>query len=142
MLSASHSVTVNRSASDVFAFVANGENAPRWRSGVLDVKRESGEGVGTVYRQGVRGPGGRRVAADYEITSYQPDTLLAFKTIAGPVRPTGEFRLEEVGGATTLRMSLRADLAGVKRLLMSGMVQKTMNAEVAAIDNLKRIMEP
>ena len=142
MLSASHSVTVNRSASDVFAFVANGENAPRWRSGVLDVKRESGEGLGTVYRQGVRGPGGRRVAADYEITSYQPDTLLAFKTIAGPVRPTGEFRLEEVGGATTLRMSLRADLAGVKRLLMSGMVQKTMNAEVAAIDNLKRIMEP
>jgi uncharacterized membrane protein len=142
MLSASHSVTVNRNASDVFAFVANGENAPRWRSGVLDVKRESGEGVGTVYRQGVRGPGGRRVAADYEITSYQPDTLLAFKTIAGPVRPTGEFRLEEVGGATTLRMSLRADLAGVKRLLMSGMVQKTMNAEVAAIDNLKRIMEP
>jgi uncharacterized membrane protein len=142
MLSASHSVTVNRSASDVFAFVANGENAPRWRSGVLDVKRESGEGLGTVYRQGVRGPGGRRVAADYEITSYQPDTLLAFKTIAGPVRPTGEFRLEEVGGATTLQMSLRADLAGVKRLLMSGMVQKTMNAEVAAIDNLKRIMEP
>jgi uncharacterized membrane protein len=142
MLSASHSVTVNRNASDVFAFVANGENAPRWRSGVLDVKRESGEGVGTVYRQGVRGPGGRRVAADYEITSYQPDTLLAFKTVAGPVRPTGEFRLEEVGGATTLRMSLRADLAGVKRLLMSGMVQKTMNAEVAAIDNLKRIMEP
>jgi uncharacterized membrane protein len=142
MLSASHSVTVNRNASDVFVFVANGENAPRWRSGVLDVKRESGEGVGTVYRQGVRGPGGRRVAADYEITSYQPDTLLAFKTIAGPVRPTGEFRLEEVGGATTLRMSLRADLAGGKRLLMSGMVQKTMNAEVAAIDNLKRIMEP
>jgi len=142
MLSASHSVTVNRSASDVFAFVANGENAPRWRSGVLDVKRESGEGLGTVYRQGVRGPGGRRVAADYEITSYQPDTLLAFKTIAGPVRPTGEFRLEEVGGATTLRMSLHADLAGVKRLFMSGMVQKTMNAEVAAIDNLKRIMEP
>ncbi len=142
MLSASHSVTVNRSASDVFAFVADGENAPRWRSGVLDVKRESGDGVGTVYRQGVRGPGGRRVAADYEITSYQPDTLIAFRTIAGPVRPMGEFRLEEVGGATTLRMSLRADLGGLKRLLMSGMVQKSMDAEVAAIDNLKRIMEP
>lgn len=141
MLSASHSVTVNRSASDVFAFVADGENAPRWRGGVLDVKRESGDGVGTVYRQGVRGPGGRRVAADYEITSYQPDTLIAFRTIAGPVRPTGEFRLEEVGGATTLRMSLRADLGGLKRLLMSGMVQKSMDAEVAAIDNLKRIME-
>ena len=140
-LSASHRVRVNRSPADVFAFVADGENAPRWRSSVLDIRRVSGEGVGSVYQQGLRGPGGRRVPADYEITAYQPDTLIAFRTIAGPVRPTGEFRMEDAGGATTLRMSLSAELAGVKRLLMSGMVQKSMNAEVAAIDNLKRVME-
>jgi hypothetical protein len=30
----------------------------------------------------------------------------------------------------------------VKRLFMSGMVQKTMDAEVAAIDNVKRLLEP
>ena len=87
MPSASHSVTINRSASEVFAFVADGENAPRWRSGVLDIQRVSGHGVGAVYRQGVRGPAGRRIAADYEVTAYQPDRLLALKTIAGPVRP-------------------------------------------------------
>jgi hypothetical protein len=76
--------------------------------------------------------------------AYQPDTLLAFETIAGPVRPTGEFRLQEADGATTLTLtlSLQADLAGVKRLFMSGMVQKTMDAEVAAIDNVKRLLEP
>jgi hypothetical protein len=56
--------------------------------------------------------------------------------------PTGEFRLQEAGGATTLTLSLQADLAGVKRLFMSGMVQKTMDAEVAAIDNVKRLLEP
>jgi hypothetical protein len=47
-----------------------------------------------VYRQSVHGPGGRRIAADYQVTAYQPATLLAFKTIAGPVRATGEFRLQ------------------------------------------------
>ena len=142
MPSARHSVTINRPASEVFAFVAEGENAPRWRAGVLDIQRVSGQGVGAVYRQGVRGPGGRRVAADYQVTAYQPDTMLAFETVAGPVRPTGEFRLEEADGATTLTLSLQADLAGVKRLVMSGMVQRTMDAEVAAIDNVKRILEP
>jgi carbon monoxide dehydrogenase subunit G len=126
----------------VFAFVADGENASRWRTGVLDIQRVSGQGVGAVYRQGVRGPGGRRIAADYEVTAYQPDALMAFKTIAGPVRPTGEFRLQESDGTTTLTMSLRADLAGVKRLFMSSMVQKTMDAEVAAIGNVKRLLEP
>jgi hypothetical protein len=109
---------------------------------VLDIQRVSGQSVGAVYRQSVRGPGGRRIAADYRVTAYQPDTLLAFETIAEPVRPTGEFRLQEAGGATTLRLSLQADLAGVKRLFMSGMVQKTMDAEVAAIDNVKRLPEP
>ena len=141
MPSASHSVVINRPASEVFAFVADGENAPRWRTGVLDIQRESGQGVGAVYRQGVRGPGGRRIAADYQVTAYQPDTLMAFKTIAGPVRPAGEFRLQEADGATTLTLSLRTHLAGVKRLVMSGMVQKTMDAEVAAIDNVKRLLE-
>jgi uncharacterized membrane protein len=140
--SASHSVTINRSASEVFAFVADGENAPRWRSGVLDIQRVSGQGVGAVYRQGVRGPAGRRIAADYEVTAYEPDRLMAFKTIGGPVRPTGEFRLQEADVATTLTLSLQADLAGVKRLFMSGMVQKSMDAEVAAIDNIKRLLEP
>jgi hypothetical protein len=71
--SASHSVTINRSASEVFAFVADGEDAPRWRSGVLDIQRVSGHGVGAVYRQGVRGPAGRRITADYEVTAYQPN---------------------------------------------------------------------
>jgi uncharacterized membrane protein len=140
--SASRSVTINRPASEVFAFVADGENAPRWRSGVLDIQRVSGQGVGAVYRQGVRGPAGRRIAADYEVTAYEPDRLLAFKTIAGPVRPTGEFRLQEADGATTLTLSLQADLRGVRRLVMSGMVQQTMDAEVAAIDNVKRLLEP
>ena len=76
------------------------------------------------------------------VTAYQPDTLLAFETIAGPVRPTGEFRLQEAGGATTLTLAHQADLAGVKRLFISGMVQKTMDAEVAVIDNVKRLLEP
>ena len=60
----------------------------------------------------------------------------------GTGAPTGEFRLQEAGGATTLTLAHQADLAGVKRLFMSGMVQKTMDAEVAAIDNVKRLLEP
>jgi uncharacterized membrane protein len=139
--SASHQVAINRPASEVFAFVAEGENAPRWRSGVQDIQRVSGQGAGAVYRQGVSGPGGRRVPADYLVTAYQPNTLLAFQTIAGPVRPTGEFHLQEDDGRTILTFALRAELSGLKRLLMSGMVQRTMNAEVAAIDSLKRILE-
>ena len=66
----------------------------------------SGSGVGAIYKQGVKGPGGRRIDADYRVTSFEPNRRLAFVAIAGPVRPTGEFVLEEVAEGT--RMTLLA----------------------------------
>jgi hypothetical protein len=37
--------------------------------------------------------------------------------------------------------SLEAELGGIKKLLMGGAVQKTMDAEVAATERLKSILE-
>ena len=60
---------------------------------------------------------------------------------SGPVRPSGEYRFEAVGDGTRLSFALRAELSGIKKLLMSGAVQKTMDAEVAATETLKRLLE-
>jgi uncharacterized protein YndB with AHSA1/START domain len=139
--SASKTITINRPIDEVFAYVADGLNGPKWRSGILDIAHASGEGVGAVYRQGVAGPGGRRIAADYEVTTYEPPRRLAFKAIAGPVRPTGEYRLSEADGGTSITFSLTADLSGWKRFLMGGAVQRTMDAEMAALDRLKAVLE-
>jgi uncharacterized membrane protein len=141
MPSAEHSVSIRRPVGEVFAFVADGENAPRWRPGVLDVQHQSGEGLGAIYRQGVKGPGGRRIAADYEITAFEPDRRIAFRAIAGPVRPTGEYRFAADGEGTTVSLALDATLAGWKRLVMGRAVQSTMESEVRNLDTLKAILE-
>jgi uncharacterized protein YndB with AHSA1/START domain len=140
MPAAQHSAVIRRPVGEVFAFVVDGENAAKWRSGVLDAQRVSGTEVGAVYRQGVKGPGGRRIAADYEVTAYEPNRRLAFKTIAGPVRPNGEFAFDETSEGTKVTLSLDASLTGIKKLLLGGAVQKTMEAEVNAIENLERAM--
>ena len=141
MPSAQHSVSIGRPVSEVFAFVADGENAMRWRPGVLDVSHQSGEGLGAIYRQGVKGPGGRRIAADYEITAFEPDRRIAFRAIAGPVRPTGEYRFAAEGDGATVSFALDATLTGWKRLLMGRAVQSTMDSEVRNLDTLKSILE-
>ena len=141
MPSAEHSVTIARPVADVFAFVADGLNGPLWRSGVLDVEHVSGSGVGALYRQGLKGPGGRRVAADYEVTAYEPDRRIAFKAVAGPVRPTGEYRFAAAGVGTALTFSLSAELGGLQKLLLGGAVQRTMEAEVGATEALKTLLE-
>jgi uncharacterized membrane protein len=141
MPSAENSVVINRPRSEVFAFVADHENDPKWRPGVADIKRASGEGQGAIYTQGMKGPMGKRIDADFEVTAYQSDTLLAFRTLAGPVRPEGSFRFEDADGGTRVTFSLNAELTGGKKL-MAPMVGKSMRGEVAALDNLKRVLEP
>jgi uncharacterized membrane protein len=138
---ARHSATISRPIGEVFAFVADGENARQWRPGVIDVSRQSGEGLGAIYRQGVKGPGGRRIAADYEVTAFEPDRRIAFRAIAGPVRPMGEYQFSPAGDGTTVTLALDATLTGWKSLLMGRAVQSTMLAEVRNLDTLKRILE-
>ena len=138
---AKHSTTISRPIGEVFAFVADGENARQWRPGVLDVARQSGEGMGAIYRQGVKGPGGRRIAADYEVTAFEPDRRIAFRAIAGPVRPTGEYQFAPAGDGTIVSLTLDATLTGWKSLVMGRAVQSTMLAEVRNLDTLKAILE-
>jgi uncharacterized protein YndB with AHSA1/START domain len=141
MPSAERTVSIRRPVDQVFRFLADGRTATQWRSGVIDVSKVSGDGLGAVYRQQVRGPGGRAIDADYEITAFEPDKLIGFRAIAGPVRPTGSFALEAMGDATILTFKLDAELGGWKKLVMSGPVQSTMNAEMAALDGLQELLE-
>jgi uncharacterized protein YndB with AHSA1/START domain len=141
MPGASYSVTIRRPVDDVFAFVADGEKCPQWRPGVLDIKHASGEGVGARYVQGVKGPMGRRIAADYEITAFEPSRRIEFQTVTGPARPHGRYDFEAVEGGTRLTFALDAELSGLRRLLMGGAVQRTMDSEVRTLDRLKTILE-
>ena len=140
MPSASSEIVINRPPDDVFEFLANPENDPQWRSGVIDLKRVSGNGIGARYAQGVKGPGGRRIPADIEITELTPGETIAFQTVTGPVRPRGRYRLTADDDGTRVRFELEADVNGLKRL-MAPMVQKTMNNEVGQLDRLKRVIE-
>jgi uncharacterized protein YndB with AHSA1/START domain len=141
MSTATHEVTIGRPPGDVFAFLADGENDPQWRPGVADVKHQSGEGTGAVFRQGVKGPMGKRVDADYRLTEYEPDSTLAFEVIAGPVRPHGRYELSPDGSGTRVRFTLECELSGAKKLMMRRSVQKSMRDEVGNLERLKSVLE-
>jgi uncharacterized protein YndB with AHSA1/START domain len=142
MPSATRTITIDRPIADVFAFIADGTKAQQWRTGVLDISLAGGQGVGQRWTQGVKGPGGRRIAADFEITAFDPPIKLDFETVAGPVRPTGGYLLTASGAdATDVTFWLRAEVGGLKGLLMGGSVQKTMDAEMTGLDRLKSVLE-
>jgi len=139
---AADTVTIDRPIDEVFAYLSDGINNPRWRAGVLEIERTAGDnGVGTTYRQVLSGPGGRRIAGDYRVTEYVRPTSLGFAVIAGPARPTGRFELAQAGPErTTVTFSLDLQPTGMMRL-MSGMIGKQMRSEVAQLSKLKANLE-
>ena len=139
---AEEGITINRPVSTVFNFVLDGMNNALWRPAVVDIERVPGKpsGVGAVYKQGLKGPGGRRIDGDYEIVECRPDELIRFQVIAGPARPTGTYTFEAVGNATRVTFALHLDAKGLTRL-MSPMIASTMKGEVATLSNLKAYLE-
>jgi uncharacterized protein YndB with AHSA1/START domain len=84
MARAQHSVEIARPIGDVFDFLANGTNNPRWQSRVT-MTTQVGDtlGVGTAFRQSMRHPLGFSVPADYRITAFERPRLLVTKVTSG-----------------------------------------------------------
>lgn len=141
MAHAEHTVVINRPIADVFDFLADGTNNRRWRSNVLEIERVSGDGVGSIYKQFIRGPGGRTIAGDYRITDHARPRRLSFQVITGPGRPTGTFALAAIGDRQT-RLTFSLDLrpTGLMRLA-APMIARQVRTEVYAIDELKQVLE-
>jgi len=141
MPQAKRTIVIARPQAEVFAFFADAENDPQWRSAVKSIKREGPLAVGVRYTQRVAGPGGRPVAADVEVTTYEPDVEVAFRGVAGPVRPEGGYTFAAVEAGTSVTFRLSAELSGVSKLVMGKPVQKAMDAEMANLDKAKAVLE-
>jgi uncharacterized membrane protein len=141
MPSAQRSVVINRPVEEVFAFFTDPSNELRWRTHVKEIAAKGPAAVGSTVHQVIKGPGGRGIPADIEITGLEPSARYAFKVIAGPVRPEGEFRFASEQGSTTVTFSLAAELTGWKKLMMSRPVQRSMDGEMEALDRAKAVIE-
>jgi uncharacterized membrane protein len=139
---AERTVTIRRPVDEVYRYIASGENQQAWRPAVISVTLRSGRDgeAGAVYEQKIKGPMGRPVPADYEITSAVPNKELRFRALAGPVRPEGYYRFEQSGDATTVTFGMSCTPSGLARL-MTPMVAKAMDGEVACLDNVKTNLE-
>ena len=143
MINVEVSTAINRPVEDVFAFVANFENHPRWEKNFKNVKllTSTPNGVGTTYQCELKLPG-QSVTSKFEITEYEVNKKIAFAgEAAGPATPKGSFLFEPVVGGTKLTLLPRPEFRGFFRLLepmMAGYVRK-QNEE--HLSNLKRLLE-
>lgn len=141
MAHAENKITIQRPVAVAFDFILDGENNKLWRPTVTDVAPLSGKpyGVGSAFKQGLKGPGGR-IDGDYKVTECQPGKFIKFEVTAGPARPTGTYQFETDGKSTTVTFVLDYQAKGLAKL-MDSMINQSMKSEVAMLSNLKKYLE-
>ena len=141
MPQAQRAVLIGRPVEDVFAFFTDPANDHRWRPQVIRTASEGPPVVGERIHVVVTSHGGRGVPADIEVTAYEPESRYAFRATEGPVRPRGEYRFAPYGNGTEVTFILDAEIPGLRGLFLSARVQKSMDAEMKALDAAKRLLE-
>jgi uncharacterized protein YndB with AHSA1/START domain len=98
-------IVIDRPIDEVFAFLADGENDPKFSSRVLEIRKttDGPPGVGTVYASTVK-DGGVKFQREFKLTEVEPPTRIRWaETSTGPVvTPEGGYDLAPAGDGTQL----------------------------------------
>jgi uncharacterized membrane protein len=109
------SIQINRPLEEVFDYTANPENLPEWTGPVIEVcdvrKSSSGQlqegDTFTVVAKFL----GRRFESPQEVSAYEPNRRVSFRSTGGPFPQQFIHAVEEVAGGCALRKPLRASRA-------------------------------
>jgi Polyketide cyclase / dehydrase and lipid transport len=127
---------------EVFAFLADLRNIPRWNYAIArTVPTSPGPaGAGATYRQIRTIP--RRSEENLQITVFQPPTRLAVQGQLGPVRATASYLLEPVPGGTRLANDVELEpLSAPLRPIGPLAVPRVKAAVAHNLGTLKELLE-
>ena len=103
---------------EVFAFVSDMTNAPRWQTGLHEVRRLTPGPlrVGTEH-DFVRRFAGREVASRNRFVAFDPGEFVAFEFPQGTITGRGSYRVEPDGnGGSLLTSHVDLEVRGAMRL--------------------------
>jgi uncharacterized protein YndB with AHSA1/START domain len=131
-----HTLVVARPPEEVFAFLADPDNLPRWQTGVVEVRRE-----GDRRHVEVRSFLGRRLEQTLVVTEYDPPRRLDLAVVEGPLPLRISHTLEAEDGGTRILFVGEGEPRGLPRLL-AGVAAKAVELQSQHdFAKLKRILE-
>jgi uncharacterized membrane protein len=142
MIKVETTVYVNRPSQEVFAYLSNFENNPKWQSGMREARFTS-EGplqLGSTYEQ-VASFLGRPVLSSFEVIAYEPGQMVKATSTSSSFPITFTRMVQAEGEGTRVSAVIEGDASGFFKLaepLLARFVQRSVDSDYA---NLKRILE-
>jgi uncharacterized protein YndB with AHSA1/START domain len=136
-----NTVMIRRPIEDVFAFLADFENVPKWNYAIVETRKvsEGPVGVGATYRQVRSVPS--RSQESFEVTAYDPPRHLEIQGQLGPFPSRLSYALDAVPEGTRVTNSVELELRGPGRLLGRVAVPRVRDAVAANLRKLKELLD-
>ena len=128
---------IDKPIKDVFTFVANPNNMPKWNTAVVSLQQITpGEvGVGTKFKS-VGEMMGRRIEGEMHVIAYEPDTKCGYQVNAGPMQVNLTLTFKTVGTGTKISLNAQGNPGGIFKLaepVMAGRVKSMMEENLARL---------
>jgi len=134
------SIDIDRSPGDVFDFLADMANNPRWQRGMERCVWTSDPPLrlGSTYDQEARFLG-KTISSSFEVTEFEPGHRIRIKTTTGsmPIDVTRD--VEALSDGTRVSAIVRGDASGIFRLaepVMKLVVERSVHADYRRLKEL------
>jgi uncharacterized membrane protein len=137
MIQLNETITISRSPGEVFAFIADVNNFPKWRANLVSFKvlTAGPTEVGTRCAE-VMQVGPMRATGSCDVTEFSPGRMMAFKAVSAGIIYNGRVLVEpwEKGAKLTLTGDVHPiGLSKLMQPLMKGRLESGIKKEVTAI---------
>lgn len=138
-------VVIDRPIEEVFAFVADGENDPKFSPRVLEIRKttDGPPGAGTVYASTVK-DAGMKTKREFELTEFAPPTRIrwAERSKNAVTASEGGYDLEPAGaGATKLTIHNVLEGHGFGKLVAPLALKAARKDADAFVNRIKAAVE-
>jgi len=142
MVDIANSITINRPAGEVFAYVTDLSNEPAWHTDLLEARKtsEGPVGIGTRYQVRFKPFMGNSEGTN-EVIGFEPNRLQVVRGEVGPMRPTVTYLVEPANGGTRFTRRLQLEASGLMGLLLPLMRFMIVRSNAGFVANLKRVLE-
>lgn len=137
------SVDIDRPAADVFAFLTDGANRPRWDSTVVSETLTSPAPVqvGTTLRTRMRALG-REVAFDWRVTEHVAGRRMAVESTSGIIATSSVLTFaDRMPAGTRVTVHIEASPSGIMRLAEPMIAESVRTTLGTSLARAKRLLE-
>ena len=135
-------IHINRPPADLFSFISNFTNNPKWQGGMVEAWYTTDPPLrtGSTWSQVVRFLG-RRIESTFEVIEYQPGRLIKATTIKSLFPITVTRIVEPENDGSRMTAIVEGDVPGLFKLaepLLTKQIKKRVERD---FQNLQRILE-